>query len=63
MTCKLCWLLKLGAERASILCCAVLCFDVCCVAADLCKEATAAHEKCYMSVINTGESSRLVFAT
>jgi hypothetical protein len=23
-------------------------------AADLCKEAAAAHERCYMSVINTG---------
>ena len=25
------------------------------VSADLCKDAAAAHEKCYMSVINTGE--------
>lgn len=27
---------------------------VMCYAADLCKEAAAAHERCYMSVINTG---------
>eukprot|EP00882_Tetradesmus_deserticola_P018792 GHRQ01020180.1.p1 GENE.GHRQ01020180.1~~GHRQ01020180.1.p1 ORF type:complete len:132 (+),score=5.21 GHRQ01020180.1:390-785(+) len=27
---------------------------VMCYAADLCKEASEAHQKCYMSVINTG---------